>query len=75
MIFANLKSNISMGLCINIDGLPIANSSKYTFWPILASVWGKIKLNKYPFFWNLTHLRKIFRVSKFSPVCDRDMVR
>lgn len=44
MIFANLKSNISMGLCINMDGLPIANSSKYQFWPILASVWGKFRI-------------------------------
>lgn len=40
MIFASVKSNMELALCINIDGLPLFNSSKYQFWPILASFFG-----------------------------------
>lgn len=44
MIFANLKTNMKISLCLNMDGLPLFNSSKYQFWPILARVFGKISL-------------------------------
>lgn len=40
MIFANLNINLRISLCINMDGLPLFNSSKYQFWPILARVFG-----------------------------------
>lgn len=41
MIFGNANSNMQINLCFNMDGLPLFNSSKYQFWPILASVQGK----------------------------------
>lgn len=40
MIFANLNVSLSISLCINMDGLPVFNSSKYQFCPILARVFG-----------------------------------
>lgn len=44
MIFADLKTNMKISLCLNMDGLPLFNSSKYQFWPILARVFGKFFL-------------------------------
>lgn len=41
MIFANLNMNLNIQLCFNTDGLPLFNSSKYHFWPILGSIFGK----------------------------------
>lgn len=38
--FLNLDRNISIGLNFNIDGLPLYNSSKVSFCPILASIHG-----------------------------------
>lgn len=40
MLFANTQSNATVNLCFNMDGLPLFNSSKYQFWPILANVFG-----------------------------------
>lgn len=40
MIFANVNSNLKLNLCINMDGLPLFNSSRSQFWPILASFFG-----------------------------------
>lgn len=37
-IFATLDSDINIPLNINIDGLPLYNSSKIKFYPILASI-------------------------------------
>lgn len=37
-IFPNLSQNITISLNFNIDGLPLFNSSKTCFWPILASI-------------------------------------
>lgn len=45
MIFANLKSNLNLGLFINIDGLPLFESSNYQFWPILARFSGNFYTN------------------------------
>lgn len=39
-IFSALDRNISISLNFNIDGLPLYNSSKISFWPILASIYG-----------------------------------
>lgn len=39
-IFSTLDRDISIKLNFNIDGLPIYNSSKTSFWPILASIHG-----------------------------------
>lgn len=40
-IFSTLDRDLSIGLNFNIDGLPIYNSSKTTFYPILASIHGE----------------------------------
>lgn len=42
-LFVNLKETIEIKLDFNIDGLPLFNSSKVTFWPILASIDGKYR--------------------------------
>lgn len=39
-IFAKLAENQTISLTFNIDGLPVYKSSKITFWPILASIYG-----------------------------------
>lgn len=46
-IFNDLDRNIRISLNINIDGLPLYNSSGITFYPILASIHGmhKSKMN------------------------------
>lgn len=36
--FNNLASNILISININIDGLPVFNSSKFEFWPILFNI-------------------------------------
>lgn len=36
--FSHLESSIDIALNFNIDGLPIHNSSKMQFWPILFSI-------------------------------------
>lgn len=43
MIFANVKNNAisEFSLCFNLDGLPIFNSSKFEFWPILGKIFGE----------------------------------
>lgn len=38
IVFSKLNKNLSINLKFNIDGLPIFNSSKFQFWPILASI-------------------------------------
>lgn len=44
-IFANVKLNTNVKLDFNIDGIPLFNSSKQSFWPILACIddWRNIK--------------------------------
>lgn len=39
-VFINLRSNISITLNFNFDGLPVFRSSNLQFWPILASIRG-----------------------------------
>lgn len=39
-LFAGIKENIAIKLSFNIDGLPLFKSSKITFWPILAHIFG-----------------------------------
>lgn len=41
MIFANVNRMLNIGLFFNMDGLPIFNSNKYEFWPILGKIVGK----------------------------------
>lgn len=40
LIFCSLDRDISISLNFNIDGLPLYNSSKISFWPILSSIHG-----------------------------------
>lgn len=40
-IFSTLTRDISISLVFNVDGLPLFNSSKAQFWPILTSIHGK----------------------------------
>lgn len=40
-VFSTLNQDITIKLNFNIDGLPIFNSSKMSFYPILASIHGK----------------------------------
>lgn len=39
-LFTGIKENIAIKLSFNVDGLPLFKSSKITFWPILAHVFG-----------------------------------
>lgn len=39
-VFSTISRDITIHLKFNMDGLPIYNSSKVTFWPILASIVG-----------------------------------
>lgn len=39
-IFHNLDRNLELALNLNIDGIPLHNSSKKEFWPILANFHG-----------------------------------
>lgn len=39
-IFLQIDRDVTISLNINIDGLPLYKSSKITFWPILASIFG-----------------------------------
>lgn len=49
--FRNLNQNINIELNLNMDGLPINNSTKANFWPILASIHSayNIHLNSFSF--------------------------
>lgn len=47
MIFVNLNADININLCFNFDGLPLFNSSKWQFWPILASIYGNYYATEY----------------------------
>lgn len=40
-IFSTLDRDVNISLNFNIDGLPLTNSSKVTFWPIVANIYGK----------------------------------
>lgn len=40
-IFFGLDHDITINLNFNVDGLPLYNSSKIAFWPILCSIHGK----------------------------------
>lgn len=44
--FSTLSQNLRISLNFNIDGLPLFNSSKVCFWPILASIFG-MSLSQY----------------------------
>lgn len=44
VVFSAIDKDLSIELNFNIDGLPISKSSKVTFYPILASVHGKLFL-------------------------------
>lgn len=40
LIFSSLDRDTAISLNFNVDGLPLFNSSKTSFWPILASING-----------------------------------
>lgn len=39
-IFSTIDCDMTISLNVNVDGLPLYNSSKISFWPILASIYG-----------------------------------
>lgn len=41
-VFSTSNRDIIISLKFNVDGLPLFNSSKLQFWPILASIQGKV---------------------------------
>lgn len=41
LIFSKLSKEIAIQMNFNVDGLPLFNSSKIQFWPILAAIHGK----------------------------------
>lgn len=56
-VFATLSQDCTIYLNFNIDGLPLYNSSKATFWPILASIAGLyFKLQLFFFNCNSVHI-------------------
>lgn len=63
MIFGNLKSNLRLSLCFNMDGLPIFTNSKHEFWPILANIYGIYFESKFIHYHYVIHL---WIQSKFS---------
>lgn len=48
-IFSTLDRDIAIELNFNVDGLPIYNSSKLSFWPILASIHGTVEMHAFSF--------------------------
>lgn len=46
-VFSTLTRDICISLKFNVDGLPLFNSSKLQFWPLLASIHGKNYLDFY----------------------------
>lgn len=42
VVFSKISRDLCIELKINMDGLPIFNSSKFQYWPILASIHGKL---------------------------------
>lgn len=45
-VFSTLTRDITISLTFNTDGLPLFKSSKLQFWPILASIYGKLNKSK-----------------------------
>lgn len=39
-MFSTIDHDIAISLNFNVDGIPLYNSSKISFWPILASIFG-----------------------------------
>lgn len=39
-LFSGIRENVRIKLSFNMDGLPLFKSSKITFWPILAHIFG-----------------------------------
>lgn len=61
-IFGTLSRDLDISLNFNIDGLPLFNSSKTTFWPVLGTITGKRHLEGIEFeleiFKNLNEKKK-----------------
>lgn len=41
-IFNSMKKDIEISLDFNFDGIPLFNSAKHEFWPILANITSKL---------------------------------
>lgn len=52
-IFSKLNRNLDIKLNVNIDGLPLTKSSRITFYPILASIYGKAFIRIFFFSFNI----------------------
>lgn len=46
-LLSGIKENMTINLTFNIDGLPLFKSSKTTFWPILADIFGLYSITIY----------------------------
>lgn len=76
-MFQKLDRHFEISLSFNVDGLPLARSSRNTFWPILGSIFGKVDLfftNRNHFLINVTHFR-LYRNVACKAICCRRLVR
>lgn len=80
-IFKNINRDVTITLNFNFDGVPLYNSSKICFWPILPSIRGSLLTVNSGFASNFSRYCKLcneyiffFRISENFTVCGWNMV-